>query len=98
MMIDKLRKRFNHSASLGKTLARTQQPHLSYAEPREFDLRSLNDSKSLSKKPSRAEPNSTPKPPSGKAVPSVPASLCMGVGEGLLAIQLNRQRCGQLSS
>lgn len=34
MMIDKLRKRFNHSASLGKTLARTQHPHLSYAEPR----------------------------------------------------------------
>lgn len=96
MMIDKLRKRLNNSASLGKTLARTQQQqqqqNFSYfAEPREFDLRSLND-KSLSKKASRKDPISTPKQASIKAVP---ANLC--IGESLLNIQLNRQRCGQLS-
>jgi hypothetical protein len=42
-MIDKLRKKLNNSASLGKTLARTQQHHFShFAEPKEFELRSLN--------------------------------------------------------
>lgn len=42
-MLDKLRRKLNNSASLGKTLARTQQHHFShFAEPREFDLRSLN--------------------------------------------------------
>ncbi len=45
-MMEKLRKKLNNSASLGKTLSRAkqQQLHFSYfMEPREFDHLSVND-------------------------------------------------------
>ena len=49
----------------------------------------------MCKKPSRAEAVSTPKLASNKMAPSVPMGLWLG--EGRLAIQLNRQKCGELS-
>ena len=87
-MLDKLRRKLNNSASLGKTLARTQQHHFShFAEPAEFDLRSLNESRQESKKRGKKSMLSTP------AQRAVPANLCLG--DSLAQIQHNRQKCSR---
>lgn len=88
-MLEKLRRKLNNSASLGKTLARTQQHHFShFAEPREFDLRSLNESRQDSKKRGKKSLLSTP------AARAVPSNLC--IGDSLAQIQQNRQKCSRV--
>lgn len=93
--MDRLRKKLNNSASLGKTLSRANQQQLHYSyfmEPREFDHQSNND-------PRESHPK-TCLPRQIEATPKISAAKPhrqFAVIESLAKIQNSRVKCQQIS-
>lgn len=87
--MDKIKKKLNNSASLGKTIARGPQPHSKsfFVEPTDFVVTSQQKESSV--KRNNEKSGSTSKVSSAKA----PVTKNISVAESFSRIQQNRKYC-----